>query len=392
MPAGNPQRYLLGVEYCGARFSGFQKQTPGTLHDGKPAPEIRTVQETLERALTAFAGHDVQVMASSRTDSGVHATENVCGCDITRLPRNKRKGAPNAEPDTAAAGAADSQHAPPTPAHPPYAGVNVRDAVNHFLRRNGDEDLRVTACVAAHSDWHPRFSATGRVYRYIVCEGAAGGTSVFQRGTCWSLGSRTIPAPLDVAAMRAAASNFIGEHDFTSFRALGCQAKSPVRTITRCTVDTFGADGAGGPFSAHPYLLPRSTALLEAAADERALASTANGDAPDERAAKIPRSATGSESQGEPCSGVPGSRFIVVTVASPGFLYHQVRLMVGALVLVGMGKAPPSHIRALLGAPTPPGDQHPNLMAAMAPPEGLFLCSVSYDASGVFDGTPRPSR
>ena len=371
-------RYLLGVEYAGARFHGFQRQP-----QEKPSGEhIRTVQGTLESALSLFAGCPVSVLSSSRTDSGVHATENICGCDITRLPRKKRKE--QADKNSAASAATADEPAPPPPP-PPHAGSTVRDAVNHYLRRHGNDDIRVTACIPTHPEWHPRFSALGRVYRYVLCEGGAGGVSIFQRGTCWSLGSKTASSPLNVDAMRDAAAKFLGEYDFTSFRANGCQAASPVRTVTTCSVDTFAVDdpGAGGlsPFAVHPYLLRPTSAALEAEIQARTTSSLTPED--EERAAKIPRTPSS--------NGSPGSRFVVVTVGSPGFLYHQVRLMVGALVLVGTGKITPEGIAQLLTSPVPPWEQSPNLMAAMAPAHGLFLCSVEYDIASVLYGKPRES-
>ncbi|XRA97904.1 tRNA pseudouridine synthase [Pycnococcus provasolii] len=338
-------RYLLGVEYAGARFHGFQRQP-----QEKPSGEhIRTVQGTLESALSLFAGCPVNKQTK------------------TQQPQRRRR-----------------MSLPPPPP-PPHAGSTVRDAVNHYLRRHGNDDIRVTACIPTHPEWHPRFSALGRVYRYVLCEGGAGGVSVFQRGTCWSLGSKTASSPLNVDAMRDAAAKFLGEYDFTSFRANGCQAASPVRTVTTCSVDTFAVDdpGAGGlsPFAVHPYLLRPTSAALEAEIQARTTSSLTPED--EERAAKIPRTPSS--------NGSPGSRFVVVTVGSPGFLYHQVRLMVGALVLVGTGKITPEGIAQLLTSPVPPWEQSPNLMAAMAPAHGLFLCSVEYDIASVLNGKPRES-
>jgi len=144
------------------------------------------VQDVLERALAAIAGESISVMAAGRTDRGVHARAQVAHFDTNA-----------SRPETAW----------------------VR-GVNAFL----PESIAVLWARAVDADFHARFSATARTYRYRLINRPVR-PALEARYAGW------YHAPLDVEAMRRAARALIGEHDFSAFRAAECQAKTPVRTV-----------------------------------------------------------------------------------------------------------------------------------------------------------------
>ena len=174
-PAGM-QRVALAVEYDGASFHGFQSQPSG----------VKTVQSALEYALSKIAAEPVTLICAGRTDAGVHATGQIIHFD-TVAQRPERAWALG------------------TRAHLP-ASVAVRWA-------------KVVA-----PQFHARFSATFRTYRYLISDRSSYSSLLHDRVT-WS------NRPLNVNLMREAAAFLVGKHDFTSFRASQCQARSPVREI-----------------------------------------------------------------------------------------------------------------------------------------------------------------
>ncbi|QQS14402.1 MAG: tRNA pseudouridine(38-40) synthase TruA [Rhodospirillales bacterium] len=180
-------RFKLTLEYDGAPFVGWQRQTTGP-----------SVQSTLETAITAFCGEVAATYAAGRTDSGVHARGQVVHVDIAR----------------------------------PTAPDTVRDAVNFHLRPH---PVSVLSAEVVDASFHARFSATGRRYRYRIV--ARRGRLALDAGRAWLVG-----APLDLAAMRDAAARLVGTRDFTSFRSTQCQAKSPVKTLDRLDVARDGEE------------------------------------------------------------------------------------------------------------------------------------------------------
>ncbi|MCO1334021.1 tRNA pseudouridine(38-40) synthase TruA [Microbulbifer sp. OS29] len=178
-------RIAVGVEYCGAKLHGFQKQ--------KTASE--TVQAHLEKALSAIAAEPITLVCAGRTDAGVHATNQVIHFD-TRAQR----------PDRAW-----------------VQGVNTKlpDAV------------RVCWAREMPAQFHARFSAHARSYRYLIHRADTRSAHSMAEVT-WT------QHPLDLDAMRKGASYLIGRHDFTSYRASQCQAKNPVREITRLDIARVG--------------------------------------------------------------------------------------------------------------------------------------------------------
>jgi tRNA pseudouridine38-40 synthase len=173
-------RIAMGVEYDGTAFHGWQTQG-----------DVNTVQERLEEALSKVADHPVKVQCAGRTDAGVHGLGQVVhfDSDSPRSPRNWT------------------------------LGVNV----------NLPRDISVSWVQQVADEFHARFSATSRSYRYIILNRST-------RSALWAKRAVWIHRPLDETRMQAAACHLVGTHDFSSYRAQGCQAKSPVRTVTELEV------------------------------------------------------------------------------------------------------------------------------------------------------------
>jgi tRNA pseudouridine38-40 synthase len=177
-------RIALALEYDGSRFLGWQTQPGGG-----------TVQDAVQAALSAIAGEAVPVTCAGRTDRGVHAREQVVHFDT---------GASRPE------------------------SAWVRGA-NALL----PESIAVQWATRVDGEFHARYSALARTYRYVLLNRPVR-PALAARHAGW------YHAPLDVAAMRAAAQHLVGEHDFTAFRSAECQAKSPVRTLHALEVQARG--------------------------------------------------------------------------------------------------------------------------------------------------------
>lgn len=177
-------RIALGIEYCGTNFRGWQSQAGGG-----------TVQDALEAALAQIAGEKIGVLCAGRTDAGVHATHQVAHFDTT-VER------------------------------PISAWVR---GVNSQL----PEGVAVRWAQPVSDEFHARFSARGRRYRYLLLNRP-------QRPGLWQGRLGWFHLPLDLAAMREASLRLLGEHDFSAFRAAECQAKSPIKTLTRAEVRQSG--------------------------------------------------------------------------------------------------------------------------------------------------------
>ncbi|HTS39975.1 MAG TPA: tRNA pseudouridine(38-40) synthase TruA [Xanthobacteraceae bacterium] len=243
-------RYKITIEYDGTPFVGWQIQDNGP-----------SVQGLIIAAISAFTGEKVAVQGAGRTDAGVHALGQVAHFDLTS----------EREPET------------------------VCDALNAHLRPH---PIAVIAAERAPQTFDARYSATKRHYLYrIVCRRA---DLALDRHRVWRY-----PRALDVSAMHAAAQCLVGQHDFTTFRAADCQAKSPVKTLDQLDVER-GSDG------------------------------------------------------------------IRVTAAARSFLHHQVRSMVGSLVLVGEGKWRADDLARALAA------RDRKACGPVAPPDGLYLVRVDY--------------
>lgn len=255
------RKIRLVVEYDGTGLSGWQRQ-----HNGP------TVQQHLEEALGKLLAHETSVAGASRTDAGVHARGQVALFETERA----------------------------IPLH------GIRRGLNALL----PESIAVRDAAEVADDFHPRFSATGKHYRYTIH--CAPDRSPRWRHRAWHLRDA-----LDLAAMRAAAGVLVGEHDFAAFRAAGCTARTTVRRID--TID-----------------------LTEAPED-----------------------------------------LLLVDVRGNAFLRNMVRIVVGTLVEVGLGRLSPAQVSEILAG------KDRTRGGRTAPAHGLELVTVFYDGTRVSSGLHR---
>jgi len=185
MPDPQSPRIALGLSYRGTAYHGWQSQ-----------PDGRTLQDHVEAALSEFAATAVSTVCAGRTDSGVHALNQVLHVDapVQREPVSWVRGC------------------------------------NRYLPR----DIALQWCRPVAQDFDARRSAQGRRYRYLLLQSPV--RPALEHGLCgWTF------KPLDGEAMRAAAALLLGEHDFSSFRAAECQALSPVKTMRAISIEQRGA-------------------------------------------------------------------------------------------------------------------------------------------------------
>ena len=178
-------RWRITVEYDGTGFVGWQRQDNG-----------RSIQAALEAAITGFSGETPRVFGAGRTDAGVHALGQVAHFDLDR----------------------------------PTRAETVADALNAHLR---PAPIAVVRAAEAEPGFDARLSARERAYRYRIVNRRAPLTT--DRDRAW-----LVQTPLDAAAMRAGAGRLVGRHDFTTFRASLCQARSPVKTLDMLDVARDG--------------------------------------------------------------------------------------------------------------------------------------------------------
>jgi tRNA pseudouridine38-40 synthase len=193
-------RHRLTLEYDGGPFVGWQRQDNGP-----------SVQAAVEEAIFKMTGERVTVTGAGRTDAGVHAYGQVAHFDLEKE----------------------------------FAPEKIRDGLNYYLR---PAPAVVIAADVASPDFHARFSATARHYLYrIVCRRAP---LALERGRAWH-----VVLDLDAERMHQAAQALIGQHDFTTFRAAECQAKSPVKTLDRLDIrraaDEIQIDASARSFLHH---------------------------------------------------------------------------------------------------------------------------------------------
>ena len=249
--------FKFTLAYDGGAYVGWQRQTNGT-----------SVQSCLELALAPFNSESVTLVGAGRTDAGVHALAQVVSVRLS---------------------------------HPIEPATLLR-AANARL----PEDVRVLETEVVPDDFHARFSATDKTYRYRLLGGPV--TSPFERRYGWHM-----PGRLDYASMAAAGRLLVGEHDFAAFQAIGSDVRTTIRTLFELNV-------------------------------------------------------------GPPVDGAWGSGDTVATidVRGSGFLRHMVRIIVGTLVEVGLGKRDSAAVAdAIRLAVRPAAGQ-------TAPPQGLFLVRVGY--------------
>ena len=253
------QRYKITVAYRGSAYYGWQRQLAANTWKGPTPPPghgIPTIQEILSRTIGRFVGHPINLVGSSRTDSGVHAKGQVAHFDT------------------------EATQIPPE---------GLRRAVNHRL----PPDILVRSIEGVDARFDAIGSTISKRYQYFIWN--AFDRPPFFGDLVWHRWKS-----MDLPAMVQAAKGFVGEHDFTSFARPGHQRETTVRTIRACGVSWRG---------------PR----------------------------------------------------LVIAVEGNGFLWHMVRIMVGTLVEVGLGRYPPQHIAEMLDA------RDRRAAGPTAPPQGLYL-------------------
>lgn len=223
-------RIAFGVEYLGTDFFGWQNQ-----------PHARSVQGCIEAALSKVANHPVAVVCAGRTDTGVHAVGQVIHADV--IAQRSLRGW--------------------------VLGTN-----SHLPK-----DISLLWAKAVDDDFHARFSAIARHYRYLILNRLTRPALLAQK-VAWE------HRPLQLDLMQQAANYLIGTHDFTSYRTVACQAKSPIRTISQLTIYRHQID-------------------------------------PEQ---------------------------IVIDICANGFLHHMVRNIVGVLIPIGCGEQSPQWAQTVLEA------------------------------------------
>ncbi len=178
-------RYRITIEYDGTPFVGWQIQ-----------PDGPTVQGQIVEAVRNFSGENVELRGAGRTDSGVHARGQVAHFDLTKE----------------------------------FAADTVRNALNFHLK---PAPIAILAAAVVPATFDARFSAISRHYLYRILNRRA--PPVLERERVW-----WVARPLDARRIAEAAGALVGRHDFTTFRAIGCQAKSPVKTLDRLVVTKAG--------------------------------------------------------------------------------------------------------------------------------------------------------
>ncbi|KQR44976.1 tRNA pseudouridine(38-40) synthase TruA [Acidovorax sp. Leaf160] len=261
-------RMALGIGYNGQGYNGWQSQVSGN-----------TIQDKLEAALSRFATQRVSTLCAGRTDTGVHGLMQVVHFDtpLDRLPASWVRG------------------------------------TNTFL----PPDIAVQWAQAVPDTFHSRGSAIARRYAYVLLQSPVR-PSVEAGRVGW------VYHPLDGDAMRAAAEHLLGEHDFTSFRASACQAKSPVKTL-------------------HQIRITRRDST------------------------RPPRAPAGPHDW-SPCYW----RF---EFEGNAFLHHMIRNIMGCLIAIGQGKQPPEWMRSVRDALSR------DAAAPTFSPDGLYFVGPSYDAA-----------
>ncbi|HSJ78323.1 MAG TPA: tRNA pseudouridine(38-40) synthase TruA [Erythrobacter sp.] len=180
-------RFALTLEFDGTPFHGLQRQTNGP-----------SVQQAVEDALHRITGETVTLNSAGRTDARVHALAMRSHVDI----------------------------------HKAIQPFRLMGAINAHLR---PDPIAVTACEIVPDDWHARFSCTGRRYLYRIINRRA--PLALQRDRAWQ-----VVTPLDAGAMHRAAQGLVGQHDFTTFRSVICQAADPVKTLDLLDVERVGEE------------------------------------------------------------------------------------------------------------------------------------------------------
>lgn len=252
-------RWKITIEYNGQNYAGWQHQD-----------DLPTIQGEIEKALKGFCQQDIRVHGAGRTDAGVHAKGQIAHFDLDYGER-------------------------------PLTGFDLTKALNAHLR---PQPISILNATKVDDGFHARFSAKEKLYSYLIVNRTS--FLALDQGKAW-----LIKKPLDTVAMQEAAYHLLGKHDFTTFRASECQAKSPERTLDELRVEAREYDGEDG------------------------LA-------------------------------------VLIHARAQSFLHHQVRNIVGTLVLVGEGKWQPEEVKIALEA------KDRSAGGPTAPADGLYLIRIDY--------------
>lgn len=183
------QRYKLILEYEGTNLLGWQKQLDGS-----------SVQEYVEKAIFNFCGEETEVYGAGRTDAGVHALGQVAHFDLEKT----------------------------------HDIFRIKEALNAHLRTL-DAPVSILDVAMVDNNFNARFSAIGRSYIYRITNRRA--PLILDKYRSW-----WVYVPLDVEKMRQGAKHLLGHHDFSSFRAAKCQAKSPLKTLDKLDISQNGEE------------------------------------------------------------------------------------------------------------------------------------------------------
>ena len=382
-------RYAFSIQYHGSSFLGFanlKDQENAILPNGTDLRGYRSIEGRLREALEDMLGSKDQfdhIQVSSRTDRGVHALKNTCQVDILQ-----RDGQISWKPEVllrglnhhlSQQGAGDllpfsSNDNDINDHKPPLSNKERKERlIQRRAKRKLDQwsfhypmnELRILNLLQApltiknhyneidpsqppEVEWNIRFSAKQRtyIYRILACPRDVADWAVpFEWDRSWRVvplknhASDHTPHILDIQAMKKAAACFLGTHDFSSFRAAGCQRKLPIVTMHNIQVAT------------QPYGEPL---LWEATGGLLGLGG-------------------GSDNNSKETSALQQPHLITIKIVGSSFVYNQVRNMVGALVAVGRGSLDPLEIKRILEVRD--RTQAPSL----APAHGLFLANVKHD-------------
>ena len=177
------QRYKLTIEFDGTDYCGFQKQ---------PLSKLHSIEGLLEKSVQNIFNEKVKIVASGRTDAGVHALSQTIHFDLIKT----------------------------------YEDHKIISGLNHYLQ---NYNIAILSCQKATPDFHARFSSIGRSYKYKIINRRP--RLALDKFRAWH-----VPLPLDIKLMQEAATYLIGEHDFTSFRHSDCHALTPIKKIDKLEV------------------------------------------------------------------------------------------------------------------------------------------------------------
>lgn len=301
------RRILLRVAYDGTNYVGWQKQDNGLA-----------VEEVLNNALHELTGEDIAVIGASRTDSGVHALDNVAVFDTeSRIPADK-----------------------------------FALALNRYL----PNDVVVQSSSEVEADFHPRYRECRKTYEYAIYNAAVPNPLINRY-------SYFVHYRLDLDAMNEAAQYLVGEHDFASFCSAGAQVKTTVREIFEVKCFTENIDNA---YSTEIERLNRKI-ITDAHEDIESLSGIVdNTSGNNENKAVYIKLENKKITQFHPSK-------IIIRITGSGFLYNMVRIIAGTLIQIGQGIYPPERMKEILEA----CDR--TQAGPTAPPQGLTLKEIRYN-------------